>query len=83
MDRCRLNIVLDDALATHVDLRVQSEGGLMTAEDYVGELIRRDMEDDAEATAFLTDLFSEILEDGEENYRSVNADDVISRNRKP
>jgi Arc/MetJ family transcription regulator len=83
MDRRRLNIVLDDALATHVDLRLQSDGGFMSAEDYVGELIRRDMEDDAEATAFLTDLFSETFKDDEDSYRSVNADDVISRNRKP
>ncbi|MDH4412712.1 MAG: hypothetical protein QE484_05360 [Rhizobium sp.] len=82
MDRRRLNIVLDDELATHVDRKVQSEGAFRSADDYVGELIRRDMEDDADAAAFIHDLLSEPLLDGEQHYRSVRAEDVISRNRK-
>lgn len=82
MDRRRLNIVLDEELATHVDHKVQSEGTFRSADDYVGELIRRDMEDDADAATFINDLLLEPLLDGEEDYRSVRAEDVISRNRR-
>lgn len=80
MDRRRLNIVLDDELATHVDRRVESDTAFSSVDDYVGELIRRDMEDDADAAAFLDDLLSETLMGGEELYRSASPEDVIRRN---
>jgi Arc/MetJ-type ribon-helix-helix transcriptional regulator len=81
MDRRRVNIVLDDELAMHIDRRIERDGGFKSADDYVGELIRRDMQDDAEAAAFLNDLLSEALLDGEQHYRSVSAEDIIGRSR--
>jgi Arc/MetJ-type ribon-helix-helix transcriptional regulator len=82
MDRRHLNIVLDDELAMHVDRKVQSEGAFRTADDYVGELIRRDMEDDADAATFLNDLLSEAVREGEQHFRPVSAEDVVRRNEK-
>lgn len=82
MDRRRVNIVLDDELAMHLDRRIERDGGFKSVDEYVGELIRRDMEDDAEAAALLSDLLSEALVDGEQHYRSVTAEDVIDRNRR-
>lgn len=82
MDRRRLNIVIDSELAAHVDRRVQADDAFRSADDYVRQLIRRDMEDDADAVAFLDDLLSKPSEDGVEIYRSVSAEDVIDRNGK-
>ncbi|THV16510.1 hypothetical protein [Rhizobium rhizophilum] len=82
MERRHLNIVLDDDLATHVDRRVQGDGAFRSADDYVGELIRRDMEDDADAAQFLDELLSETLMDGDQAFLAVSAAEVLRRNAK-
>lgn len=82
MERRHLKIVLDDELAVHLDRRVQNEGTFRSVDEYVGDLIRRDMEDDADAGQFIDDLLSEAMMDGDQVFRSVSASDVIRRNAK-
>ncbi|MBA4799027.1 hypothetical protein [Rhizobium rosettiformans] len=82
MERRRLNIVLDDDLAKHLDRRVRSDEAFGSADEYVGALIRRDMEDDADAARYIDDLLSDTLVDGEQAFRSVTAVEVLRRNSK-
>lgn len=82
MERRHLNIILDGDLATHLDRRVQGDGAFRSADDYVGELIRRDMVEDTDMAQFLDDLLSEALADDDQSFRSVEAADVLRRNAK-
>jgi hypothetical protein len=76
----RLHITLDDDLAAHVERKAQVEHGYETAEAYVGELIRQDMEADDATAEFLRDLLANPVNDGEDSYRAVEPSDVIRRN---
>ncbi|KQW31412.1 hypothetical protein ASE36_03935 [Rhizobium sp. Root274] len=76
----RLHITLNEDLAAHVDRKVQAETGYETAEAYVGDLIRQDMEADDATAEFVRDLLSDAVKDGEDSYRAVEPSDVIRRN---
>jgi hypothetical protein len=75
-----LHITLNEDLAAHVDRQVQVEAGYETAEAYVGELIRQDMEAEDAIAEFVRDLLADAVNDGEERYRAVGPSDVIRRN---
>jgi Arc/MetJ family transcription regulator len=76
----RLHITLDDDLAAYIDRKVQVEAGYETAEAYVGELIRQDMEADDATAEFVCDLLADAVNDGEDSFRAVEPSDVIRRN---
>lgn len=76
----RLHISLDEDLAAHVDQKVLAKIGYETAEVYVAELIRQDMEADDATAEFLHDLLADAINDGEDSYRAVEPSDVIRRN---
>jgi hypothetical protein len=76
----RLHITLDDDLAAYIDRKVQVEAGYETAEAYVGELIRQDMEADDATAEFVCDLLADAVNDGEYSFRAVEPSDVIRRN---
>lgn len=76
----RLHVTLDKDLAAHVDRKVQGKTGYESAEAYVGELIRQDMEADDATAEFLHDLLADAINDGENSYRAVEPNDVIQRN---
>ncbi|PYB77190.1 hypothetical protein [Rhizobium wuzhouense] len=76
----RLHITLDHDLSAHLDRKLQVETGYETAEDYVGELIRQDMEADDATADFMRDLLADAVNDGEDSYRAIEPSDVIRRN---
>jgi hypothetical protein len=75
-----LHITLDEDLASHVDRKVHAETGYVTAEAYVGDLIRQDMEADNATAEFMRDLLADAIHDGDDRYRAVVPSDVIRRN---
>lgn len=80
MSERSIKITLDEPLETHALSQTGKAGTFERVEDYVKDLIRRDMEADKLSGSYLCNLVDRAVMADEAEYRQISAEDVIQRN---
>ncbi|CAH0339825.1 hypothetical protein [Rhizobium sp. CECT 9324] len=77
-----LRITLDKTLEAYLLTRTGESSPFAKPEDYVEDLIRREMKADDLSAAYLADTLGAAASATEESYLTVSAEDVIRRNSR-